>query len=170
VGGRGLLILSHTGQETGRRWLWFFSFRLYFLLSIPLARKAYVTLFLVCSRLSFWTFPDGPISYARPPPPPPPHEQHTNPLSVLSADRSHSLYVTPIVVPSPYRTLHLLSPTSPLFSVLIPFGRPFAIFRVKKTNIRDPSTVYSTSWAGVVLPYPPLLFVSSRSLISLHSY
>ena len=68
--------------------------------------------------LSRFTFPplDGSVYYARP------SHLHTNPLSILSADPSHSLYVTRFVVLPLYRTLHLLSLASQLFSVLIAFG------------------------------------------------
>ena len=87
-------------------------------------------------------FPEPPLGlfvyYANPPP-----TQHTNPLSVLSADRSHSLHVTSALSSYPplYRTLHLLSPpTCPLFSVLIASDSPLR-FRVKKEK-RNPCSFY----------------------------
>lgn len=76
---------------------------------------------------------DGPLTLCQTQPP---FTQHTNPLSVLSADHSHSLHLTPALLCCPlYRTLHLLSSASPLFSVLIAFGYLFFFFcdfRVKK--------------------------------------
>jgi len=107
------------------------------------------------------------VPYIMPDPTP---TDNTNPLSIPSADRSQSFYVTPALSCCLYRTLHLLSPASPLFSVLIAFGCPSCDFRVKK-QILITSSVYTVSiWAGVVLHYSLLLFsVSSRSPMSLHS-
>lgn len=140
-----------------------FFFRLIFLIArIPCTRGVcgpFVRMLLVFLPL------DGPISYASPQPP---YTQHTNPLSVLSADPSQSLYATSIspcclsVVPY----IHLLSPAPPLFTNSL-------WMTTCDLRVENPiSPVHNISvWAGVVLHYPFLLFLclSSRSLMSLHS-
>jgi len=115
--------------------------------------------FFVCSWFYLFRLPPlmVPISYARPNRP----TQHTNPLSVLSADCSHSLSVTPTL--SCYLSIVLFICCRLHPPVVYCSNYPWTTIcdsRVEKPILMTLPPYITSVWAGVVLPYPlPLYFV-----------